>query len=38
LSKDVNSSMHPQELYDILKDITTPDSVRNYRDMSLKFI
>jgi len=38
LSEEVHTSMHPQCLYDILKDITTPDSVRNYRDMSLKFI
>jgi hypothetical protein len=30
--------MHPQSLYEILRDITTPDSVRNYRDMALKFI
>jgi hypothetical protein len=38
LSSDVRSSMHPQQMYNILRDITTPDSVRNYRDMSLKFI
>jgi len=38
LAKTVNSSMHPEELFTILMDITTPDSVRNYRDLSLKFI
>ena len=38
LANDVNSSMHPEELFHILKDITTPDSVRNYKDMTLIFI
>ena len=38
LHKDVDVSMHPQELYTILEDMTTPDSVRNYHEMSLKFI
>ena len=38
LANDVNSSMHPEELFHILKDITTPDSVRNYKDMTLRFI
>ena len=37
LSKDVNTSMHPQSLYDILEDITTADSVRNYREITLNF-
>ena len=38
LSNDVRSSMHPPELYNILRDITTPDTVRNCRDVSLRFI
>ena len=38
LSGKVKTSMHPQELFNILEDITTPNSLRNYTEVSLKFI
>ncbi len=35
--KDMHPSIHPQELYSILKTSSTPDCVRNYDKMKLVF-
>ena len=38
LSKSLNASIHPQALFTVLRDMTTPDSVRNCSTLALKFI
>jgi hypothetical protein len=37
LDKSLHPSMHPQTLFTLLEESTTPDCVRDYADMKLVF-
>lgn len=37
LDESIHPSMHPQKLFTVLEEFTTPDCVRNYEEMTLNF-